>query len=169
LRADDHRPRPGGDRGTGAGGAHIFACARGLAASGDAIDLPYTSKASLALAVLAAVVAAAAFKAIPIAYSALLGVGILMVTRVIDWKDVGAALSTRVVMLIVASLALRSALTVTGGTDYIAQLFLARAEGLPPQVVLGLLMLMMALLTNFVSNTAAAAIGIADTVGANFC
>jgi di/tricarboxylate transporter len=145
----------------------------GLLVLDQAIDLPYTSKAPVALAVLAAVVGAAALKAIPIAYSALLGVAILMLARVIEWKDVGAALSARVVMLIVASLALGSALTVTGATDYIAQLFLSQAKDLPPQVILGLLMLMMALLTNFVSNTAAAAIGtpiaisIADTVGAS--
>ena len=62
-------------------------------------------------------------------------------------------------MLVVASLALGSALTHTGGTDYIAQSFLVLSQGLAPEVVLGLLMLLMALFTNFVSNNAAAAIG----------
>ena len=63
-------------------------------------------------------------------------------------------------------------MTSTGGTDYIAQLFIAATTGLPPQAILGSLMLMVALLTNFVSNNAAAAIGtpiamsIAHTVGA---
>jgi di/tricarboxylate transporter len=144
----------------------------GLLVLDQTTDLPHTSKAPVALAVLAAVVVVAATKIIPIAFSALLGVGMLLITRVIDWKDVGATLSTRIIMLVAASLALGSALTSTGGTDYIAQLFLAATSGLPPQLILGSLMLMMTLLTNFVSNNAAAAIGtpvaisIAHTVGA---
>ena len=144
----------------------------GLLVLDQTTDLPHTKMAPVALAVLAAVVIMAATKTMPIAFSALLGVGMLLITRVIDWKDVGASLSTRIIMLVAASLALGSALTSTGGTDYIAQLFLAATSGLPPQLILGSLMLMMALLTNFVSNNAAAAIGtpiamsIAHTVGA---
>jgi len=144
----------------------------GLLVLDQTTNLPYTSKAPVALAVLAAVVAVAATKTIPIAYSAMLGVGMLLVTRVVNWKDIGASLSTRIIMLVAASLALGSALVSTGGTDYIAKLFLVATSGMPPQAILGLLMLMMALLTNFVSNNAAAAIGtpiaisIANTVGA---
>jgi di/tricarboxylate transporter len=144
----------------------------GLLVLDQTTDLPHTSKAPVALAVLAAVVVMAATKTIPIAFSALLGVGMLLMTRVIDWKDVGASLNTRIIMLVAASLALGSALTSTGGTDYLAQLFLAATSGLSPELILGLLMLMTALLTNFVSNNAAAAIGtpiamsIAHTVGA---
>jgi di/tricarboxylate transporter len=144
----------------------------GLLVLDQATELPHTSKAPVALAVLATVVVVAATKTIPIAFSALLGVGMLLVTRVIDWKDVGASLNTRIIMLVAASLALGSALTSTGGTTYIAQLFLAATSGLPPEAILGLLMLLMALMTNFVSNNAAAAIGtpiaisIAATVGA---
>jgi di/tricarboxylate transporter len=144
----------------------------GLLVLDQTTDLPHTSKAPVALAVLAAVVVMAATKTIPIAFSALLGVGMLLMTRVIDWKDVGSSLNTRIIMLVAASLALGSALTSTGGTDYLAQLFLAATSGLSPELILGLLMLMTALLTNFVSNNAAAAIGtpiamsIAHTVGA---
>jgi di/tricarboxylate transporter len=144
----------------------------GLLVLDQTTELPHTSKAPVALAVLAAVVVVAATKTVPIAISALLGVGMLLVTRVIDWKDIGASLNTRIIMLVAASLALGSALTSTGGTDYIAQLFLAATSGLPPEAILGSLMLLMALMTNFVSNNAAAAIGtpiaisIAATVGA---
>ncbi len=144
----------------------------GLLVLDQATDLPYTPKAPVALAVLAAVIVLAATKIMPIAFSAVLGVGALLISRVIDWKDIGTSLSTRIIMLVAASLALGSALTATGGTEYIAQLFLALTRELPPQAILGLLMLLVALMTNFVSNNAAAAIGtpiaisIADTVGA---
>jgi len=111
-------------------------------------------------------------KIVPISISAVVGVLAMILTGCLAWKDVGSALSSKVVMLVVASLALGSALTRTGGTDYVAQAFLAFSHGLAPEVILGLLMLLMALLTNFVSNNAAAAIGtpiaisIAQQVGA---
>lgn len=62
-------------------------------------------------------------------------------------------------MLVVSSLALGAALTRTGGTDYIAQWFLVASQSLTPEMLHGVLMLLMALMTNFVSNNAAAAIG----------
>lgn len=131
----------------------------GLLVLDQTTDLPHSSKAPLALLILAAVVVAAAVKIMPISISALVGVLVMVATGCLGWKDVGAALSSRVIMLVVASLALGSALTYTGGTDYIAQSFLALSRGLAPEIVLGLLMLLMALFTNFVSNNAAAAIG----------
>ncbi|MEX2164169.1 MAG: SLC13 family permease [Sulfuricaulis sp.] len=131
----------------------------GLLVLGKTTDLPHTSKAPIALAIMAVAVTAAALKLVPISISALFGVLAMLLTRCLDWKDVGSSLSTKVVMLVVSSLALGAALTFTGGTDYIAQVFLVAAKDLSPEMLLGLLMLLMALLTNFVSNNAAAAIG----------
>lgn len=136
------------------------------------IDLPYTSRAPVALAILAGVVALAAAKLVPITIGAPAGVLAMLVSGCLGWKDVGSALSSKVVMLVVASLALGSALTHTGGTAYVAQAFLAVSQGFAPEVILALLMLLMAVFTNFVSNNAAAAIGtpiaisIAQQVGA---
>ena len=47
----------------------------------------------------------------------------------------------------------------TGGAEYIAQVFVAVSYGLPPGGVLASLMLLLAILTNIVSNNAAAVIG----------
>lgn len=131
----------------------------GVLVLGQATELPHSRKAPLALAILGAVVIAAATKTVPISVSALVGVLIMVLTGCLGWKDVGASLSSKVIMLVAASLALGSALTSTGGTDYIAQSFLVLSRGLAPEIALGLLMLLMTLLTNFVSNNAAAAIG----------
>ncbi|MGB5079334.1 MAG: SLC13 family permease [Burkholderiales bacterium] len=131
----------------------------GLLVLDQTMKIPHTRMAPLALTILALVVGAAALKVAPIAITAFVGVGAMLLTRCLAWKDVGSALSTRVIILVVASLALGSALTETGGTDYLARLFLLLTDGLPAQVVLGTLMLLMAILTNFVSNNAAAAIG----------
>ena len=62
-------------------------------------------------------------------------------------------------MIIVASLALGSALMKTGGAEYIAELFVAATYQLPIPMVLSGMMLLMILLTNMVSNNAAAVIG----------
>ncbi len=140
---------------------------RMLAAQHDGIGLlldsrhvvPRQEKAWTALGTLAVVVALAATKLVPIALAALGGVLALLATRTLAWRDVGNALSTKVIMLVAASLALGSALSLTGGTAYAAAQLVDLAGGLEPRYVLALLMLLMGLLTNFVSNNAAAAIG----------
>ncbi len=128
-------------------------------------DLPHTRKAPLALLIMIGVVALAAAGVMPIAYSAVLGVLALIVTRCLAWNDVTHALSAQVVLIIVASLALGSALMRTGGADYLAQVFLFLSQGLSPPWVLCLLMLLMAILTNIVSNNAAAVIGTPIAIG----
>ena len=68
-------------------------------------------------------------------------------------------------MIIVASLALGSALMKTGGAAYLAEVFLYLTSGLAPTWVLSFLMLLMAILTNIVSNNAAAVIGTPIAIG----
>jgi di/tricarboxylate transporter len=123
------------------------------------VDLPQTKKAPLALAIMAVVVALAALGIVPILVGAVIGVVLMLMTRCLAWEDITAALSVQVIMIIVASLALGVALTRTGAAGYIAQLYVALAAGLPPAGVLSGLMLVMAALTNVVSNNAAAVIG----------
>jgi di/tricarboxylate transporter len=62
-------------------------------------------------------------------------------------------------MLVAASLALGDALMATGGTEFLAAQLVKLASVLEPRWVLVGLMGLMGLLTNFVSNNAAAAIG----------
>ncbi len=123
------------------------------------VYLPETRRARLALLIMAGVVICAASGLLPIATSALCGVGLMLLTRCLDWEDAASALSTRVILIVVVSLALGMALMQTGGADYIARLYVAVSTGLPISAVLGGLMLMIAILTNVVSNNAAAVIG----------
>jgi di/tricarboxylate transporter len=60
---------------------------------------------------------------------------------------------------VVASLALGTALTQTGATMYVAYQFVEVTSGMNDRVIFSLLMLLMAVLTNIVSNNAAAVIG----------
>ncbi len=129
------------------------------------INLPRTRKAPIALATIVGVVALAAFRIMPIEISALLGCLALILTGCLNWKDAMKALSTQVILIIVASLAMGSALLKTGGADYLANLFVYITFGAPAPVVMMSLMLMMGVLTNVVSNNAAAVIGTPIAIG----
>ena len=129
------------------------------------IKLPRTRKAPIALLTIIGVVALAALNVMPIEISALLGCLVLIVTGCLNWKDAMSALSTQVILIIVASLAMGAALLKTGGADYLANLFVYVTFGAPPSIVMMGLMLMMAVLTNVVSNNAAAVIGTPIAVG----
>jgi len=129
------------------------------------IKLPRTRKAPIAMLTITAVVALAALRVMPIEISALLGCLVLILTGCLNWKDAMNALSTQVILIIVASLAMGAALLKTGGADYLANLFVHVTFGAPPWVAMMGLMLMMGILTNVVSNNAAAVIGTPIAVG----
>ncbi|PLX71064.1 MAG: SLC13 family permease [Desulfuromonas sp.] len=123
------------------------------------VDLPYTRKAPLALLIMLAIVVTAALGWMPIAISASCGALAMIVFGCLSWSDATKALSTQVIMIVVASLAMGSALLKTGGADYLAELFLSLSGGATPAVMLSGLMLLMAILTNAVSNNATAVMG----------
>jgi di/tricarboxylate transporter len=122
-------------------------------------DLPHTARAPLALAIMAMVVALAATSLMPISVAALCGVAAMLATGCLAWKDVGESLNIPVIMIIVASLCLGSAMMETGGADYMARLFVFATSALPVPMTLSGLILLMTVLTNVVSNNAAAVIG----------
>ncbi len=122
-------------------------------------DLPHTEKANTALAIMLGVVACAAFQILPISIASLVGVISMLMTGCMRWRDVGDSLNIPVIMIIVASLSLGTAMEQTGGAEYIAQLFVAITGTLPTSMILSGLMLLMIVLTNVVSNNAAAVIG----------
>jgi di/tricarboxylate transporter len=131
----------------------------GLLVIDGAEPLPQTSKAPIALGTLLAVVFSSAVGIVPIEISSLCGVLVLLMTKCLSWDEVSSALSTQVIMIVVASLALGDALMKTGGAEYIAQVFVVASIDLPPGGVIAALMLLLAILTNVVSNNAAAVIG----------
>jgi di/tricarboxylate transporter len=136
------------------------------------LDLPRTRKAPLAVLIMASAVALAAFKVLPIAISSLLGVLALIATGCLKFEGLGRGISADVVLVVVASIALGRALTLTGGADLMGSAFMSVAGNLTPQLVLASVMIFLGVLTNFVSNNAAAAIGtpvalsIAQQIGA---
>ncbi|HEY5635523.1 MAG TPA: SLC13 family permease [Burkholderiales bacterium] len=129
------------------------------------VDLPDTKRAPLALGIMAGVVVAAAAGLIPIGVAALGGIVLMLVTGCLNWQQAVKGLSVQVVMIIVTSLALGTALITTGGADYVARLFVVASAGLSPTMMLAGLMLLMAGMTNILSNNAAGIIGTPIAIG----
>jgi di/tricarboxylate transporter len=171
-----HRPRSPGADVTDIGDVFLRAgdivLVQGSAASLDGIkrlgnvlvvdgsmDLPHTSKAPVAATIVVAVVLCAAFGVLPIGVAALVGVLAMVISGCLNWRSALGALDRRLIIVIVTSLGLGRALTVTGGTQYIADLFVVAAAPVPTIVALGGLMLVIALLTEIVTNNAAAVLG----------
>lgn len=121
--------------------------------------LPRAHRAKRALLILALVIGSAALGLLPIALAALIGVGLMTALGCLGWRDVGRALPIAVIMLIVASLAMGKALVATGMAEYLAAGFVGAAGGLPTPVIISAFLLIMAVMTNIVSNNAAAVIG----------
>lgn len=124
------------------------------------MDLPQTQRARISVIIVASVIVLAAFGFLPIALGAVCGVAAMLLTRCLNWEQLREALDRKLVMVIVAALALGQSLFITGATDFIAQLFVASVGGLPVALVLAGLMLVWALLTELVTNNAAAVLGV---------
>ena len=122
----------------------------------SAIDLPHTSKAGVASAIMAGVIVLAASGLMPILVSSLIGVLLCIATRSIQWRQLRAAIDTNLVVMIVAALAMGEGLMRTGATAWLAGLFVSSAGDLAPALVISLLMLAAALLTEVVTNNAVA-------------
>jgi len=129
------------------------------------IDLPQTRLATLALGVLLAVVTTAAFGIVPIAISSVAGAVFMVITGCLNMSSALRAVSPSVYFVVVASLALGQALITTGATEYVTSVFVVATADLSPTVTMSLLMLLLAILTNVVSNNAAAVIGTPIAVG----
>jgi Trk K+ transport system NAD-binding subunit len=125
---------------------------------GTARDLPRSAKAPLALVIVASVILLAAFRVLPIAIAALAGTIAMLVTRCVLFERIGRALSAEVIVLVAAAIALGRALVETGAADWLGSVFAFGLGRQHPAAVLVALMAFATLLTNFVSNAAAAAV-----------
>ena len=123
------------------------------------IDLPFSKKAPLAMFIMKGIILTAAFGVLPIAISASLGALLMIITGCLSWRDATRALSAQVVLIVVASLALGTAMLKTGGAEYLGAIFVTLAGDASPAFIISGLMLLMAVFTNIISNNATAVIG----------
>ena len=124
----------------------------------DKYDLA-TKRSFFPLYIMLGVTIMAATGLMPISVAAMTGLLIMLLAGTLTWTNVGNSMNIPVIMLIVASLSLGTALELTGGSDFIANWFVYLTSSLSIPIVLSVLMLLMAILTNVVSNNAAAVLG----------
>jgi len=115
--------------------------------------------APVALGIMAGVLLVAAFGLLPIHVAAFLGVIVMLVTGTVRFEGLGRALSLEIVLLIASSVALGQSLVITGAAGWIAEGVAAVVVFFPPAAQIAIFMTFAAVLTNFVSNAAAAAVG----------
>ncbi len=122
-------------------------------------EMPRSAKARLALAIMAAAIIPASIGIVPIAISALGGAIAMLVTGCVRVDRIGRALSAKVILLVAASIAIGRVVLESGAATWLSELLALGLQYLPPAGVIGAVMLFVTLLTNFASNTTAAAVG----------
>jgi di/tricarboxylate transporter len=123
------------------------------------LQLPRSPLAWRALLIMSLVIVAAASRLLPIHVAAFIGVVAMLLTGCVKFDGLGRALSPAVVLLVASSIALGHSLVATGAADWIATGVAKVVGGASPAMQVAAFMALAAVLTNFVSNSAAAAVG----------
>lgn len=138
----------------------------------SAEDIPQRNKARIAIAIFAAIVICAASGILPIATAAILGAFGILATGCLTLQQAIRAFDGQIFILVGASIAAATALEHTGGAMLAADAAVTLLGGFGPAALLSGLFAAIAILTNMLSNNAAAVlftpigIGIAHAVNA---
>jgi di/tricarboxylate transporter len=134
-------------------------------------EVPRKRYAPRALVIFAIVVALAASGLVPIVSAAVAGTFAMIISGCLNIRQAMRAIDSRIFMLVGASLAAAVALEGTGGANAIATGLVDVLHGASAQVMLSALFFIVMILTNFLSNNAAAvlftpiAIKLAEQIG----
>ncbi|HEY9056810.1 MAG TPA: SLC13 family permease [Aurantimonas sp.] len=122
----------------------------------SAQTIPQSAKAGLAASIFFAIVLMAATGALPIEVLAVVGALLMVATGCLTVGEAARAFDRSIFMLIGASIAAAVALERTGGAAMIAEAAVAALAGLTPWAILSALFLVIAIMTNLLSNNATA-------------
>ena len=119
-------------------------------------DQPRGWRAPFALATMVAVIAVAAVGWVPIVITSLLGALVMVLAGCLDADEVFESVDWRIIMLLAGLMPLGIAMTETGAAAFLVSNTLGLVAQFGPWVVLAVLYLLSLLLTEFMSNAAAA-------------
>jgi len=122
----------------------------------SAAELPSYHHARRATIIFALVVGLAAAEILPITVTALGGAALMILSGCLNVRQASRAIDRQILMIGGAALALNAALTATGGGAFIAHSFLAGLDGAGAAIVMSAFFLLVAMLTNVLSNNACA-------------
>jgi di/tricarboxylate transporter len=125
-----------------------------LLIEGSAKDLPVSNLAWCASLIFLSVVGLAASGILPIVVSALLGAAAMIFTGALNIRQAARAVDRNLALMVVAALALGSAMQATGAAIFLAE----GVSSIPshPAVVLSVFFLLVAMVSNVISNNACA-------------
>ena len=121
-------------------------------------ELPQTHHALNALFIFGITIWLAATGMLPIAISAMLGAVAMITTGCLNVRQAARAIDGRVFLLVGTAFALATPLQITGGAQFIATSVVNSFSGFGPAILLSAFFLLTAILTNFLSNAATAAL-----------
>lgn len=119
-------------------------------------ELPDRRASKRAWFIFLSVIATAALGLLPISVAALAGGAAMIGTGCLNIHQAARALDRRVILLIIAALAMGSAMQATGGALAVAEILLILLADTAPIVVLSAFFLVVAVMTNILSNNATA-------------
>ncbi|MDX1731223.1 MAG: SLC13 family permease, partial [Aurantimonas coralicida] len=134
--------------------------------------IPQSTKAKLAVAIFLGIIAGSATGLLPIDVLAVTGAVLMVATGCLTVGEAARSVDRSIFMLVGAAIAAATALERTGGAAMIAEGTVAALDGQSPTIILSALFLVIAIMTNFLSNNATAvlftpiALDIANRLGA---
>lgn len=137
----------------------------------SATELPAPKLARRANMIFFAVIGLAAFEILPIVVAAMLGAAAMLFTGVLNIRQASRAIDRNLVLMVAAALALGGAMTETGAAAVLANSVIDLIGWSHPALVLSAFFLVVAVLTNIISNNACAvlftpiAVSIANGLG----
>jgi len=140
---------------------------------GTARPLPTAQTARTAGAIFTGTILVASTGFLPIAAAAVIGVALMLTTRVLTLNQAARAVDRQIFLMVGTSLALGAAMVETGAAAYLANGVIGLVGTSGPVATLSALFLLVALLTNVLSNNATAilftpiALGLADALQAD--
>jgi len=137
----------------------------------SADDVPMTAYSGRAALIFAGIVALASSGLLPIAVTALIGAVSMLIMGCLNVRQASRAIDRRVFVIVGSALAMGAAMQATDGAQWIAKHGIDLLYGAGPAVVLSGFFLLVAVLTNILSNNATAvlftpvAVSIASELG----
>ena len=119
---------------------------------------PKRKRAPMAIAIFVGVLLLATFKVMPFSVAVILGSVLAFLTRCISPEEAYRELEWKAVILIGSMLALGTAMSQTGAAKYLASLIVQWTSGLEPEWLLGGFFVLTVILTQPMSNQAAAVV-----------
>ena len=122
----------------------------------SASDAPRGERALLSVGIFGFVVLFAATGLMPVTIAALAGATAIVLSGCLTLRQAVRAIDRRIIMLVGSALAMGTALGATGGASYLSHNAITALEGTSPAIVLSVFFLIVAIITNVLSNNATA-------------